>query len=71
MAALSPLYAGYLHFISLQLILQLMLTTPVQFISGGKFYVGAWKALKHGGANMVLSPPRVVCVSCRQALICK
>jgi cation transport ATPase len=36
-----------------QLILQLMLTTPVQFISGGKFYVGAWKALKHGGANMV------------------
>ncbi|ELR21256.1 coppertranslocating P-type ATPase [Acanthamoeba castellanii str. Neff] len=50
--SLSPLYAGYLHFISVQLILQLMLTTPVQFISGGKFYIGAWKALKHGGANM-------------------
>ncbi|KAL1551901.1 putative copper-transporting ATPase hma5 [Salvia divinorum] len=28
------------------------LTTPVQFIIGRRFYVGAYKALKRGGANM-------------------
>lgn len=50
---LSPIYQGALHAISIQLILQLMFTTPVQFIAGGKFYIGAWKALTHGGANMV------------------
>ncbi len=28
------------------------LTTPVLFISGKQFFVGAWKALKHGTADM-------------------
>ncbi|HET9700614.1 MAG TPA: heavy metal translocating P-type ATPase [Burkholderiales bacterium] len=32
--------------------LQLLLATPVQFWAGRRFYVGAWKALRGGGANM-------------------
>ena len=32
--------------------LQLALATPVQFIAGRRFYSGAWKALRGGGANM-------------------
>ena len=31
---------------------QLVLATPVQFWSGRRFYVGAWHALRGGGANM-------------------
>ncbi|MDR3351909.1 MAG: heavy metal translocating P-type ATPase [Zoogloeaceae bacterium] len=33
-------------------LLQLALATPVQFWVGARFYVGAWKALKGGVANM-------------------
>lgn len=32
--------------------LQLLLATPVQFWAGQRFYVGAWHALRGGGANM-------------------
>ena len=32
--------------------LQLILTTPVQFWCGQSFYRGAWKSLKHRGADM-------------------
>jgi len=32
--------------------LQLALATPVQFWIGWRFYTGAWKALRGGGANM-------------------
>jgi Cu+-exporting ATPase len=32
--------------------LQLLLATPVQFWIGSRFYVGAWHALRGGGANM-------------------
>ncbi len=32
--------------------LQLALATPVQFWFGWRFYTGAWKALRGGGANM-------------------
>ncbi|CEG29003.1 heavy metal translocating P-type ATPase [Bacillus sp. B-jedd] len=31
---------------------QFLLATPVQFYIGGQFYVGAYKALKNGSANM-------------------
>lgn len=31
---------------------QLALATPVQFLAGRRFYVGAWHALRGGGANM-------------------
>jgi len=31
---------------------QLLLATPVQFIVGGPFYAGAYKALRNGSANM-------------------
>jgi Cu+-exporting ATPase len=34
--------------------LQLALATPVQFWIGWRFYAGAWKALRGGGANMDL-----------------
>lgn len=33
-------------------VLQFALATPVQFIAGYQFYRGAYKALKHGSANM-------------------
>jgi Cu+-exporting ATPase len=32
--------------------LQLALSLPVVFYSGAPFYLGAWKALRHGSANM-------------------
>lgn len=32
--------------------IQLVLATPVQFLAGRRFYVGAWHALRGGGANM-------------------
>jgi Cu+-exporting ATPase len=32
--------------------LQWLLATPVQFWLGARFYAGAWRALRHGGANM-------------------
>jgi len=32
--------------------LQFALATPVQFVVGRRFYVGAWHALRGGGANM-------------------
>jgi len=31
---------------------QWLLATPVQFWLGARFYAGAWRALRHGGANM-------------------
>nr|WP_199064514.1 heavy metal translocating P-type ATPase [Chromobacterium sp. ASV5] len=31
---------------------QLLLATPVQFVAGWRFYRGAWRALRGGGANM-------------------
>ncbi|THU65624.1 hypothetical protein C4D60_Mb05t05590 [Musa balbisiana] len=33
-------------------LLRWILSTPVQFIIGRRFYVGAYKALRHGSANM-------------------
>ncbi|KAJ1827178.1 Cu(2+)-transporting P-type ATPase, partial [Coemansia sp. RSA 2708] len=33
-------------------LLQLLLTTPLQFVVGARFYANAFKALRHGNANM-------------------
>jgi P-type Cu+ transporter len=41
---------GHVHWLSPAL--QLALATPVQIIAGWKFYVGAFKALRGGSANM-------------------
>lgn len=38
--------------LSLPNFLMWLLTTPIQFILGKKFYVNGYKALKHGAANM-------------------
>ena len=40
------------HAVELPRWLQLLLATPVQFWIGWRFYDGAWKALRSGGANM-------------------
>jgi P-type Cu+ transporter len=44
--------AGNAHDELLPRWLQLLLATPVQFVVGRRFYVGAWNALRGGGANM-------------------
>ena len=44
--------AGAAHAELLPRWLQLALATPVQLVIGRRFYVGAWRALRSGGANM-------------------
>jgi P-type Cu+ transporter len=46
-----PMLAGQ-HVEWLPRWLQMLLATPVQFWIGRRFYVGAWHALRGGGANM-------------------
>jgi Cu+-exporting ATPase len=54
----APLVAqmGYMvtgrHEIELPVWLQFALAAPVQFWAGARFYVGSWKALRGGAANM-------------------
>ena len=45
-------FSGHSHHDLLPRFWQLALATPVQFWIGGRFYAGAWKALRGGGANM-------------------
>jgi Cu+-exporting ATPase len=45
------MFAGAAHHL-LPPWLQLVLATPVQFVSGARFYRGAWHALRGGAANM-------------------
>ncbi|KAJ6962439.1 copper-transporting ATPase HMA5 [Populus alba x Populus x berolinensis] len=40
------------NMISIGAILRWVLSTPVQFIVGRRFYTGSYKALRHGSANM-------------------
>lgn len=40
------------HGVELPRWIQLLLATPVQFWIGWRFYAGAWKSLRGGGANM-------------------
>ena len=51
MVQMAVMFAGGPHEI-LPPWLQLVLATPVQFWIGKRFYVGAWHALRGGGANM-------------------
>jgi P-type Cu+ transporter len=46
------MFGGDGHHAELPRWLQLLLATPVQFWIGWRFYEGAWKALRGGGANM-------------------
>ncbi|MDP1717057.1 MAG: heavy metal translocating P-type ATPase, partial [Burkholderiales bacterium] len=50
-AQMFYMFAGDLHG-PIPLWLQLALATPIQFWIGKRFYVGAWHALRGGGANM-------------------
>jgi len=45
-------FGGAVHQDILPRWLQLVLATPVQFWIGRRFYIGAWHALRGGGANM-------------------
>ena len=47
---MAGMVAGRHHVLPLWL--QLALATPVQFVSGARFYRGAWHALRGGAANM-------------------
>ncbi len=51
-AQMLPMLAGGAHATWLPGWLQWGLATPVQFWIGRRFYVGAWHALRGGGANM-------------------
>ena len=57
--------------------LQFLLATPVQFILGGRFYVGGWHALKarSGTMDLLVSTPLTICgevvLSVRQNLMAK
>jgi len=47
---MAAMFAGRHHLVPLWV--QWLLATPVQFWSGRRFYVGSWKALRGGAANM-------------------
>jgi Cu+-exporting ATPase len=50
-ADMAWMFAGAAHHL-LPPWLQLVFATPVQFVSGARFYRGAWHALRGGAANM-------------------
>jgi Cu+-exporting ATPase len=50
-ADMAWMFAGAAHHL-IPPWLQLALATPVQFVSGARFYRGAWHALRGGAANM-------------------
>ena len=51
-AQMVPMLAGGAHHELIPRWAQLALVTPVQFWVGRRYYVGAWHALRGGGANM-------------------
>eukprot|EP01087_Luapelamoeba_hula_P009187 TRINITY_DN2361_c0_g1_i1.p1 TRINITY_DN2361_c0_g1~~TRINITY_DN2361_c0_g1_i1.p1 ORF type:complete len:880 (+),score=129.55 TRINITY_DN2361_c0_g1_i1:194-2833(+) len=48
------LHTPVVHSITLVMLIEWALTTPVQFIIGARFYSAAWSALKRGAGNMDL-----------------
>jgi Cu+-exporting ATPase len=50
-AQMTAMFGGW-HALMLPPWLQFLLATPVQFWIGARFYIGAWHALRGGGANM-------------------
>jgi Cu+-exporting ATPase len=50
-AQMAAMFGGW-HALMLPAWVQFLLATPVQFWIGARFYVGAWHALRGGGANM-------------------
>ena len=48
----SPLRLEVTDGLTYQTLVLWLLTTPVQFVFGGRFYTGAYRALKHKSANM-------------------
>ncbi|HNA31305.1 MAG TPA: HAD-IC family P-type ATPase, partial [Thiobacillaceae bacterium] len=52
LAQMVPMLGGAHHVAWMPPWLQWLLATPVQFWSGRRFYTGAWKSLRGGGANM-------------------
>ncbi len=50
-AQMAAMFGGW-HALMLPSWLQFLLATPVQFWIGARFYIGAWHALRGGGANM-------------------
>ncbi len=50
-AQMAAMFGGW-HDLMLPAWVQCLLATPVQFWIGRRFYVGAWHALRGGGANM-------------------
>lgn len=50
-AQMAAMFGGW-HALMLPAWVQCLLATPVQFWIGRRFYVGAWHALRGGGANM-------------------
>ncbi|GMY30297.1 probable copper-transporting ATPase HMA5 isoform X2 [Fagus crenata] len=48
----TVLDAKLVNMMTVGMLLRWELSTPVQFIIGRRFYIGAYKALRHGSANM-------------------
>ncbi|XP_042948740.1 probable copper-transporting ATPase HMA5 isoform X1 [Carya illinoinensis] len=44
--------AKVVNMLTVGMVVRLELSTPVQFIIGRRFYIGSYKALRHGSANM-------------------
>lgn len=48
----NSLESKVINALTIGIIFRFILSTPVQFVIGRRFYIGSYKALKHGAANM-------------------
>lgn len=68
---MQPLLATMVLGFPLDELIKWAFTTPVQFVIGARFHMGAYKALRGGRYPLTLEP-RPASLSCSQAmLICK